>query len=90
MNKPKTVDEYIKAALPKARPVLRQIRSIMRAGALKAVESISYGMPYYSCCGRLVYFAALKNHVSVFAWGAAVKAFAPGLKPYRTMGPPVA
>ena len=84
MNKPKTVVEYIKAAAPKARPMLRQLRSIVRTTAPKADEKISYGMPYYSHRGRLVYFAAFKNHVSVFAWGAAMKAFAAEVKAYRT------
>lgn len=84
MTPSKTVDEYIKAAAPKARPMLRQLRSIIRATAPKAVEKISYGMPYYSYCGRLAYFAAFKDHVSIYAWGAAMKTFASEVKPYKT------
>ena len=84
MKQVKSVDEYIRAAGPEARPMLRQLRSIVRTTAPKAAESISYGMPYYSYRGRLVYFAAFKHHVSVYAWGAAMKAFAAEVKPYRT------
>lgn len=84
MIKPKTVAEYIQAALPKARPMLRQLRSLVRATAPKAVEKVSYRMPYYSYCGRLMYFAAFKDHVSVYAWGDAMKSLAHEVKPYRT------
>jgi uncharacterized protein YdhG (YjbR/CyaY superfamily) len=64
--------------------MLRQLRSIVRTTAPKAVEKIGYGMPYYSYRGRLVYFAAFKEHVSLFARGAAMKGFAREVKPYRT------
>ena len=84
MKTPKSVDDYIQAAAPQARPMLRQLRSIVRTTAPRAVEGVSYGMPYYSYCGRLTYFAAFKKHVSVFAWGAAMKEFAAEVKPYRT------
>lgn len=46
--------------------MLRQIRSAVRKAAPKAVESISYGMPYYNQNGRVAYFAAFANHCSFF------------------------
>lgn len=77
------VGAYIKAATPKARPMLRQLRRIVRTTAPTAVEGISYGIPYYNYYGRLVYFAAFAHHVSIFAWGKEVNKY-PELKKYQT------
>lgn len=65
--------------------MLRQIRSAIRQAAPTAVESISYGMPYYSDHGRLAYFAAFRDHVSYFIIPdrAITTTFAKALKPYR-------
>ncbi len=64
----KDVPEYIAAAPKETRAQLRELRRLVRAVVPKAVESISYGMPYYKYNGRpLTGFAAYKEHVSVFA-----------------------
>ncbi len=60
------VDEYIAEAPEWARPVLREIRAVIKSAAPKATESISYKMPYYSEGGRVAYFAAFKKHCSFF------------------------
>ena len=65
---PKDVPEYIAAAPKETRVQLRDLRKLIKAAVPKAVESISYGMPYYKYNGRpLTGFAAYKNHVSVYA-----------------------
>jgi uncharacterized protein YdhG (YjbR/CyaY superfamily) len=74
---------YIAAAPPAARPMLRQLRRIVRTHAPRAVEKLSYGMPYYDHHGRLIYFAAFTKHVSVFAMGRSKARFAAETKPYR-------
>lgn len=85
MKKLQTVDAYIKAAPKVAKLKLTRMRSIIKTIAPKAVEGISYGMPYYNHKGRLVYFAAFKNHVSLFPAGSwVIKKFAKALKPYTT------
>lgn len=61
------VDAYIAAAPKESRAKLRQLRRVIKAAAPKAVEGISYGMPYYAHQGRLVYFAGYKNHVGLYA-----------------------
>ena len=66
------VDAYITAAPKPARPMLRELRRIIRSTVPSAVESLSYRMPYYSYHGRLVYFAAHREHVSLYAWGSAM------------------
>ena len=65
------VDAYIAAAPEEAQPLLRHLRQAILAGAPKAEEKISYGMPFYEYRGRLVYFAAFKNHVGLYAVGEA-------------------
>jgi uncharacterized protein YdhG (YjbR/CyaY superfamily) len=76
------VDAYIAAAPKEAQPLLRQLRALIKRAAPKAEERISYGMPHYDYHGRLIYFAAFKNHVGVYPGGYADKY--PELKPYMT------
>jgi uncharacterized protein YdhG (YjbR/CyaY superfamily) len=68
------VDAYIAAAPRAAQPLLREMRRIIKDAAPQAEERISYGMPYYHLHGRLVYFAAHKNHVGLYALGETYKA----------------
>jgi len=66
-----TVDEYIAGADPAAQPMLRDLRAVIRAAVPRAMEKISYGMPYYEQDGRRVaYFAAFKRHVGLYGFGA--------------------
>jgi uncharacterized protein YdhG (YjbR/CyaY superfamily) len=78
------VDEYIAVAPPKARPMLRQLRRVIRSCVPKATERISYGMPHYAHFGRLAYFAAFTRHVSLFIWGRPMKIYAKQLEKYRS------
>jgi uncharacterized protein YdhG (YjbR/CyaY superfamily) len=76
------VDAYIAAAAVPAQPMLRQLRRTIRAAAPKAEERISYGMPSYDFHGRLVYFAAFKNHVGLYAVGGEQDTYAKELSGY--------
>lgn len=84
MPKAQDVSSYIAAAAPQARPLLRQLRVLVKSVAPQAEEKISYSMPYYGYHGRLVYFAAFRNHVSFFIWGPVVERFAKQLLKYKT------
>jgi uncharacterized protein YdhG (YjbR/CyaY superfamily) len=77
------VDAYIAASAPKARPMLRALRRVIRSCAPKATERLSYGMPYYAHFGRLVYFAAFKNHISLFVWGRPMRVYAKRVEKYK-------
>ncbi len=83
MEKFKTVDEYIAKASDEARPMLEQIRGIIKKAAPEATEKISYAMPYYGYHGRLIYFAGFKHHVGVYAMSDAMEACKDEVKPYR-------
>ena len=63
---PTNIDEYIAAATPAARPLLNEIRRVVRATAPEAEEFISYRMPAFRQQGVLIYFAAFKHHIGVF------------------------
>jgi uncharacterized protein YdhG (YjbR/CyaY superfamily) len=81
---PSNVGAYIAATPKRAQPMLRQLRRIIKAAAPDAEERISYRMPYYAYRGRLAYFAAFTNHVSIFVSRAIVKAHRKDLGRYKT------
>ena len=63
---PATIDQYIAASPAAVRPILKEIRRVIRAAAPEAEELISYRMPAFRQHGILVYFAAFKSHVGLF------------------------
>ena len=69
--KPEDVDSYIAEADPKARPMLEELRELIRSTVPGVEEGISYGVPFYKHHGEFVGFAAFKNHVS-FGFGSDV------------------
>ncbi len=80
---PQTIDEYLSALPPEARAHLEKLRAVIRAAAPMAVEDISYRMPAYRYKGILVYFAAFRDHYSLFpASVSLMRAHAAELKPY--------
>ena len=86
MATPANVEEYM-AALPQgSRKALERLRKTIKAAAPEATEAISYQMPAFRDHGRvLVYYAAFKDHYSLFpASGAVIETFAEELKPYLT------
>lgn len=61
-----TVDEYIALAEPNVKKALKDIRKTIKATAPKADEVISYQIPGYKYHGMLIFFAAWKNHISLY------------------------
>jgi len=64
MNPAKDVDAYIAGAATEARPILNELRRVIKSTLPDADESISWGVPFYRYQGLLGGFAAYKNHVS--------------------------
>ena len=81
----KNIDEYLFDIPENQRLALEEIRQIIRETAPDAEEVISYGMPAFKYYGMLVYFAAFKNHCSLFAANATmIEDLYPELKAYKT------
>lgn len=82
---PLNIDQYIAESDPAARPLLTEIRRVVRAAAPDAEEVISYRMPAFTQQGILIYFAAFKHHIGVFPPVSGDAKLELALKPY--MGP---
>ena len=84
MEKPKDVDSYIAAAPKEVQTKLREMRGLIQKTAPKAVERISYGMPYYDYHGRLAYFSHWKSHVGLYIPTPVFEEHASELEGYHT------
>lgn len=84
MNSVNTFEEYIARSTDEVQEILRKIRNIILTIAPESVESISYGMPAYKLNKKpLVYFAAFKNHIGLYATPYGHKAFEKELAGYK-------
>jgi uncharacterized protein YdhG (YjbR/CyaY superfamily) len=81
----KSVDEYIASQPETVQHALQRVRSTIRKAVPGAEEVISYHMPAYKLHGRvLLYFAAGKEHYSVYAaTDQLIAAFRDDLEPYE-------
>jgi uncharacterized protein YdhG (YjbR/CyaY superfamily) len=75
MPKPMTIEDYIEAAAPEARPLLDQLLSTLRTVAPDAQEGIKWGAPTFTLKRILFAFSAHKNHVSFAPTPAVVGEF---------------
>src|ERR1044072_425741 len=71
MKKAKSVSAYIAAAPPAVRARLKRLRQVVKRAAPQAPERTSHRLPFYEYGGtgykgRLIYFAAFKQHIGVF------------------------
>jgi uncharacterized protein YdhG (YjbR/CyaY superfamily) len=84
MKPVKNVDEYIAQAPKEVQEKLKELRAVIRTTAPGAEERISYGMPYYSYKGRLVYFQLWKKHIGLYVPSPVLEEHKSELKGYET------
>lgn len=62
------IDAYIARSAPFARPILRHLRKVVRAGCPQAEETLKWGMPHFVYEGILCNMAAFKAHCAFGFW----------------------
>lgn len=83
-GKPASVSEYIKAAPKEARPMLRELRTILKKVAPKATEALKWGSPVFEEKRILFAYAAFKTHINFMPTPSAMKPFVEELASYKT------
>jgi uncharacterized protein YdhG (YjbR/CyaY superfamily) len=82
---PATVQEYIRRVPAPSRKAFAELRAaILAAVPADAVETISYRIPAIRRGRILVWFAAFKDHCSVFPTASVIEAFQDELKNFST------
>ena len=64
----KTVDEFVAEAPAEARPILEQIRKIVRQAVPDVDETMGYGKPYYKYHGWMTGVTLYTKHLGVEIW----------------------
>lgn len=82
--KPVNVDEYIAGFPNDVQEVLEKIRMTIHKAAPDAKEKISYSMPAFEQNGTVVYFAAFKNHIGLYALPSGHEEFKKALSKYKS------
>lgn len=82
--KPKfaSINDYIEAASPQAKPILEEIRQLIQARVPDARETISYQMPAFKLRRTFIYFAAFKKHIGIYPPVTTDKALVAELLPF--------
>lgn len=83
-KKPENIDAYIDGFSKEVQEVLKKIRMTIQEAAPDAKEKISYAMPAFEQNGIVVYFAAFKNHIGLYALPSGHAAFKEDLSKYKS------
>ncbi|SHM33540.1 iron chaperone [Flavobacterium chilense] len=84
IKKPENIDDYIGTFPNDVQEILEKIRVTIQKAAPDAKEKISYSMPAFEQNGIVVYFAAFKNHIGLYALPSGHEAFKDELSKYKS------
>jgi uncharacterized protein YdhG (YjbR/CyaY superfamily) len=79
----KTVHEYISALPVKTKSILKEVRKTIKQAAPQAAELISYNIPTFKLHGGLIWYAAWKDHISLYPRTARMEASIKELSAYE-------
>lgn len=79
----KDISDYIEQQPENVRAILEELRQTIKKAVPEAEEIISYQMPAFRFHGMLVWFAAFKNHYSIFIRPHILSVFIEELKPFE-------
>jgi len=83
-NTPKNFEEYRQQFSDEVQEYLQNIRHCIISAVPEAKEKIAYAMPAYTYEGKpLLYFAAFKSHIGVYATPVIHEYFAEELAEYK-------
>lgn len=78
------IETYIQQFPDNVQEILRNIRQLINDNAPEADEHFAYGMPAYKLNKKpLVYFAAFKNHIGLYATPSGHSKFQDELSKYK-------
>jgi uncharacterized protein YdhG (YjbR/CyaY superfamily) len=83
-KRPTTVAEYIAAAPPEGRAMLKQLHALLKQAAPRAKEAIKWGNPFFVEPRFVFAFSAHKAHLSFAPGPEAMAHFREELKAYAT------
>jgi uncharacterized protein YdhG (YjbR/CyaY superfamily) len=82
---PKSIDAHIEGLPKHVRATLNKLRSVIRAAAPGATETIKYGIPTFVLCGKnLVHFSGYEHHIGFYPGSGAIVTFKKQLAKYDT------
>lgn len=82
-----TIDEYIAKYPVDVQAYLQELRSIVKSVTPYATEAIRYNMPAFLVNGDyLLYFAAWKDHVSLYPFTLEMATALPEARKFKTSG----
>jgi uncharacterized protein YdhG (YjbR/CyaY superfamily) len=76
------IDDYLASVSPESKPILEEIRKLIRIKVPNAKETISYQMPAFKLNRTFIYFAAFKKHIGIYPPVKGDKALTDALLPY--------
>ena len=84
MKEVQSVDEYVSTFPPEVQKVLQKLRQTVKKSAPDAEELISYKIIGYRLNGRLVWFAAFKDHIGFYPTLSPFEKFKKEIAPYKS------